>query len=155
MKRLLLLTALAFLGFNSSYGQGSFKIGVNGGIPVGDISNYSDFQLGADVAYRIGFADMLEVGPLVGYSVFFGNNNASDVQFLPIAASGRLGLTAFFLGADLGYAVGLDSGNDGGFYYKPQIGYNLGIVGIILSYSGVSMNGGNISSVNLGLEIGI
>ncbi|MFZ0489864.1 MAG: hypothetical protein WBV11_15945 [Salegentibacter sp.] len=155
MKKLLLLSVLAFLGFNSAYSQGGFRIGVNAGIPVGDISDYSNLQLGADVAYRIGFADMLEVGPLVGYSVFFGDNNASDVQFLPVAASGRLGLTAFFVGADIGYAVGLDTGNDGGFYYKPQLGYNLGPVSLILSYSGVSMNGGNISSVNLGLEIGM
>ncbi len=155
MKKLLLLSVLAFLGFNSAYSQGGFRVGVNAGIPVGDISDYSNLQLGADVAYMFSFADMLEVGPLVGYSEYFGDNNWPDVQFLPIAASGRLGLTSFFVGADLGYAVGLDDGNDGGFYYKPQVGYNLGLVGIILSYSGVSMNGGNISSVNVGLEIGM
>lgn len=156
MKKFIIFGALilcATLGFS----QG-FKAGVNVGIPVGDASDVSNIQAGADIAYLFGVADTFSVGPMLGYSNFFPEDSDlfDNIQFLPIAASGRLGLgEAFFLGADLGYAVGLDKGNDGGFYYRPQLGYDFGVVGLVASYSGVSMNGGSISSINLGLEFGI
>lgn len=163
MKNLLFLIFIAFFGISTAVAQGHFKIGVNGGIPVGDIDDYATFQLGADVAYMFNVVEALDLGPLVGYSNYFGDEintglgkvDLDDIQFLPIAASARYGLTeAFFLGADLGYAVGLDDGNDGGFYYRPQIGYNFGIIGIVASYSGVVVDGDNIASVNLGIEFG-
>lgn len=162
MKKLLLLTMLIFLGYSTSYGQAGFTVGVNGGIPIGDADDYSNFQLGADVAYRVGLAGMFEVGGLVGYSVYFADDQeiggvtieTDDIQFIPVAASGRLGLTSFFVGLDLGYAIGVNDGNDGGFYYRPQVGYDLGIIGILASYSGVSTDGDNISSINLGVEFG-
>ena len=163
MKKSLIVLALIMASF-SAYAQGSFKAGVNGGIPVGDAEEIANFQLGVDVAYMFAVADRFEVGPLVGFSHFFlddidtpfGSADMDDVQFLPIAGSGRFGITdSFFLGADLGYAVGISDGNDGGFYYKPQVGYDFGLIGLIASYSGVSMDGINWSSVNLGVEFGL
>lgn len=164
MKKLLLLIGLILFSFTSMQAQGHFKIGVNGGIPIGDADDFTTFQLGADVAYMFDVADMFQVGPLVGYSIFFGDSQTignvkveiDDVQFVPVAASGRLGLTdSFFLGADLGYAIGVNDGNDGGFYYRPQVGYDFGMVGLVLSYSGVSRDGSNFSSINLGVEFGL
>ncbi len=156
MKKFLIIGAL-ILCATSGFSQG-FKAGVNVGIPVGDASDFSNLQVGADVAYLFGVADTFSVGPMLGYSNFFPEESDiyDNIQFLPIAASGRLGLgDAFFLGADLGYAIGIDDGNDGGFYYRPQVGYDFGVVGLVASYSGVSMNGGSISSVNLGVEFGL
>lgn len=157
MKNYLIVGAFIMLT-SLSFAQGKFKAGINGGIPVGDVSDFYNFQFGADVAYMFGVADMISVGPMVGYSNFFPDDSDifDNAQFLPVAASGRLSFPGpFFVGADLGYAIGIDDGNDGGFFYKPQVGYEFVIIGIILSYSGVSVDGGSFSSINLGVEFGI
>jgi hypothetical protein len=120
--------------------------------------------LGFDAAYMITVADSFQVGPLVGYSHFFGKEydflgttiKGDDIQFIPLAASARFFASEdLFFGADLGYALGVNDGNDGGFYYRPKIGYNLGPVSMIASYSGISMdNDISFSTVNLGVEFG-
>ncbi|WP_157893330.1 hypothetical protein [Salegentibacter sediminis] len=160
MKKLLLFSALIFLGFNQVQAQGELKLGINGGLPVGDAEDFSNFQLGADIAYLFGVMNVIEVGPMLGYSRFFvedietgfGELDADDISFLPIAASGRLGVGMAFLGLDLGYAISLMEDGEGGFYYRPKIGVCLGIFSIIGSYQGISNNGENLSSVNVGLE---
>lgn len=157
MKKLFIIIALILTSF-SVYSQGRFKAGLNLGIPVGDLSDNYNLQFGADVAYMFGIADTFSVGPMLGYSNFFPEESDvfDNVQFLPIAASGRFTLgSAFFLGADLGYAIGIDDGNDGGFYYRPQLGYDFGLIGLVASYSGVSLDGGSASSINLGVEFGL
>ena len=152
MKKLLLFMAVALWGINPSFSQSDLTLGVNVGIPTGDVSDFTDFHLGADLSYLMGPTDGFQIGPMVGYSRFFVEE-VDDIQFLPIAASGRILLSeAFFLGADLGYALGVSDGNDGGFYYRPKLGFSLFGLGLIASYSGISMDGGSFSSINLGME---
>ncbi len=155
MKKLLIIGALIFSSI--SYAQG-FKAGLNVGVPTGDVSDFYNLQVGADVGYTFSVLPGLTVGPMLGYMNFFPEDSdlSDNGQFLPIAASGRYGITnSFFLGADLGYGVGITDGLDGGFYYRPQIGYDFGLIGLIASYSGVSVDGGSWSSVNLGFEFGL
>ncbi len=162
MKKLILLLVLTCIGFGTVFSQG-LRLGINAGIPVGDASDFTNFQLGGDIAYMIDLAGIVSVGPMVGYSHFFGDSGTEgsltfevdDVQFAPIAASGRFNLMALALGLDLGYALGLNDGNDGGFYYRPQVGFSLGRLGLIASYQGISLDGDNISSINLGVEFGL
>jgi len=165
MKKLLIMAAIAAFGFTSVQAQeGGIKLGINFGLPVGDefFKNYSSFNLSVDAAYLITVADSFQVGPTIGYSHFFAkeyeflgaNVKGDDIQFIPIAGSARFDLDGLFFGADLGYAVGVNDGNDGGFYYKPKIGYNLGPASLIFSYSGISLDDGSISSLNLGVEFG-
>ena len=161
MKKIILLLAMTFI-CGSVFGQG-IKIGVNAGIPIGDISDASNFQLGADLAYLYPVSDLFSVGALAGYSRFFIDEDAfptgvgesiDDPSFLPIAATARFGFSDFlFVGGDLGYAIGLND-NDGGIFYRPKVGYGLGPLAIIASFSGVSADGGDASSVNLGVEFG-
>lgn len=164
MKRLVLIFCFTLLGTAALQAQSGLRVGANIGLPVGDIEEVSNFQLGADLAYMVGVADMLYVGPKVGYTRFFIEDMENDLvsidiedpAFLPIAASGRISLVrGFFFGADLGYAVGLNDGNDGGFYYKPQAGYNFGKIGLMLSYTGISVDGGSFDAINLGIEFGL
>lgn len=163
MKKVILLIVLAVMAFNTSHSQGNFRLGVNAGLPIGDAADFTSFQLGTDVAYMINLAGVAAVGPMVGYSRFFGdseevggvNFEVDDAQFVPIAASGRFNLLSLALGLDLGYALGLNDGNDGGFYYRPQAGFSIGPVGLIASYQGISMDGGSVASVNLGVEFGL
>lgn len=163
MKKLLLLFSVICFGSGSLHAQGDFKLGINGGLPVGDIEDYSSFQLGADAAYLFGISNVAQVGPMIGYSRFFaedvdmgfGNIDMEDISFLPIAASGRFGLGIVFLGADLGYAVSLDDGGEGGFFYRPKIGVGVGGFSVIGSYQGISNDGESISSINIGVEFGL
>ncbi len=155
MKKLLITFLVVMVGVTSAFSQGNLKLGVNAGIPVGDDSDNYSFQLGGDVAYMFNAIPILDVGPMVGYSHFFGDDDFEDMQFLPAAVAGRLNFPGVMVGLDLGYAVGLNDGNDGGFYYRPQIGFRFIGLGLIASYQGISMDPGNISSVNLGVEFGL
>lgn len=162
MKKFLFTLCVVLIGFTSSFAQSGFAVGANIGMPVGDIEDFSDFKIGADIAYRFNVAPRVDVGGLLGYSRFFvddvdspfGSIETTDIEFLPIAATGRVNLNLLFLGVDLGYAVGLDDGNDGGFFYRPLVGVKLGPVGVIGSYSGVNLEGDPIGSINLGIEYG-
>lgn len=155
MKKLLLAAVFTIFGLVATYAQGGIRIGVNAGVPLGEANDVSTFNFGADLAYLIGVADIFRVGPLLGYSHFLGEGDGVDYHFIPVAASGRIGVSnSFFIGADLGYAIGADDGNDGGVYYRPKLGYDLGILGLILSYSGIEADGGSFNSLNLGIEMG-
>lgn len=153
-KTLLLLVTLFIIGSTESFAQGNIKFGGNIGIPVGDADVY-DLNYGADLAYFFEVSDGFSLGPMVGYTGYSVDD--FNVSFLPIAASGRYAFQAssFFLGVDLGYAVGLEDGLDGGFYYRPKVGYDFGLLGVIASYSGISVDGGTFSSLNLGVEFSL
>lgn len=166
MKKLLIILAFIIFGFSSTQAQiveGNWKIGANVGLPVGDAEDYSNFQLGADVAYLFGLANIVEVGPMVGYSRFFvedietgfGDFDSEDISFLPVAASGRVDLGLLFAGLDLGYAVSLNDGGEGGVFYRPKVGVSLVGFSIVGSYSGISNDGDSLSSINIGVEFGL
>lgn len=161
MKKSILIAAVAIFGFTSLQAQeGNFYVGLSGGIPVGDIDEFTTFNLGADVAYRFGVSEQFEVGALAAYSHFFGDSGeeegfeweVDDIQFLPLAASARFKAASFFAGADLGYAIGINDGNEGGFYYRPHAGYNFGKLGVVASYSGISRDDFTVATINLGIE---
>ena len=99
---------------------------------------------------------------MAGYSHYFGESitegaidiDYDNLQFIPIGATGRVRiLSLIFVGTDLGYAIGVSDENDSGFYLRPQIGLNLGIVNVLASYENISIDGGNVSSINGGVEI--
>lgn len=154
---------LAFLMLSSGLmAQKHWTFGLNGGIPLGDVEDSHSFHAGADVAYRIDIIDLLDIGGLVGYSHYFGDTvetsfgdvEFDDLQFLPVAATGRIRiLSILFAGTDLGYAIGISDDNDGGFYLRPQIGLNLGIANVLAFYENISVDGGNVSSINAGVEL--
>lgn len=148
----------------------SFYIGINGGLPIGDIKDFFNFQAGVDFAYLIEVADDIEIGGLVGFSNYFGGEysyydeyiyDIDDASFIPVAFSVRYNFLdhKFFGGIDLGYAINISGGAEGGFYYRPKFGYNLEKINLIASYSGISkgFNGNysstvDFSSLNIGIE---
>ena len=161
MKKLI-LAAVVILSFGlTSASAQEVKLGVHGGVPVGDLDGVSNFALGADVAYLYNTAGIFQLGGTTGYHHYFGESGTEgdlewevdDFSFLPIAAAGRVSLgDVIFAGVDLGYAIGLNDGNDGGFYYAPKLGFGLFMFDVVGSYTGVSLDGGNASSVNVGVE---
>ncbi|MDC6363886.1 MULTISPECIES: hypothetical protein [Flavobacteriaceae] len=168
MKRIFLLTlglfALTFSAMAQHVDRSSFKAGFNAGIPVGDASEISKFSIGLDLAYHWSVSELVDIGLASGFINAFGEtktvtvgnvtveNEFEDFQFVPLTGSLRLYPTYDFkLGADVGYAVGINDGNEGGFYVRPSVGYNItGNTELNVSYINIS-NDGNFSIVALGI----
>ena len=170
--------------------EGGFYVGANFGFSVINSSrnpiyndyynndDFGSFNFGFDVAYLFEVIPNLEVGLLVGYTHFiadgnyYGNNGKvkfEDASFVPISTSARYYFLdrKLFGGLDLGYAVNVsgDDGVDGGLYFRPKFGYNLGAVTLIASFQKVGGNSdyydndgdyyysiGGFSSFNVGAE---
>ncbi|MDT0648986.1 hypothetical protein [Autumnicola edwardsiae] len=70
-----------------------------------------------------------------------------------MGAAGRVDLIFLVAGLDLGYAIGVNDGNDGGFFYRPKIGFSLAMLNIVASYTNISIEDNfNVSTFNIGLE---
>ncbi|GAB2772425.1 hypothetical protein [Salinimicrobium soli] len=164
MKKLLIaLVFVLSVGLTTASAQ-SFRIGVHGGVPVGDVSDTHNFDIGGHVSYMFNPMGVFQFGGMVGYSHYFGDSvdeggiqfDYPDAQFLPIAATGRASLgDAVFVGLDLGYGIGVNDGNDGGFLWRPKLGFDFMGVGVVGSFENYSMDGGTVSSVNVGVEFGL
>ncbi len=145
MKKIL-ISLLALFIFGSVQAQGTFKIGLMGGVPTSDASDLSNLVLGADAYYMIGKKSALfRLGPTIGFRNFFGKEISEgfefeDAQFLPIGAAARVNIIGIVnLGADLGYAVGITDGLDGGFYFRPVVALGLlQILELNFSYESIS-----------------
>ena len=161
MKKSVLLAVIAVMTMSVAHSQrGNFSVGVNGAVPVGDIDEFTTFNMGADAAYRFNLGQQIQLGALAAYSQYFGDSGedefgsweVDDIQFVPLAASARVKMKSLFAGGDVGYALGVNDGNKGGFYYKPHVGVNFGKIGVLGSYSGISRDGFTVAAVNLGVE---
>ncbi len=165
-KTFLVVTTLFILGtmIGKAQDRSSFKAGFIAGLPVGDASDVSDFSIGLDVAYHWGVSEWLDLGLATGFINAFGKTETvtqgpimveadfDNFQFIPAAASIRFYPTYHFkLGADVGYGVGINTGNEGGFYVRPSVGYNItGNTELNVSYINIS-NDGDFSIAALGL----
>ncbi len=154
------LTALFALSYAQA--QGVFKAGAVVALPVGDAGDFSSFGLGADLYYMIGHEDAwFNFGPTVGFRNYFGKDieiigqsySTGDVQFLPLAGAFRakfMGIVNW--GSDIGYALGINEGNDGGFYFRPIVGLDIAdTIELNVSYENVSRNGGSFSAFTAGI----
>lgn len=159
MKKLLLCTVITVLGLTSVNAQGP-SLGVNVGLITGDFSDGYSFNLTLDASYLWELSDQIEAGVATGYSHSFLKSDfeGDAASFLPIAAAGRFNVSEeFAVGVDLGYAVGINEGNDGGFYYAPRVEYSIGeSLDLVAAYRGVSIDAGPITlgfnTITLGVE---
>ncbi|MEO1031908.1 MAG: outer membrane beta-barrel protein [Bacteroidota bacterium] len=160
MKKLI-FAAFAVFAFASVSAQGQFKAGISGGLPIGDAGDLATFAIAVDLGYLFEISDEFDAGVATGYSHSFGDEvngfDIDDVQFIPVAASGRFEVAPdFTLGADLGYAIGINDGNDGGFYYSPRVQYSVSeAIDIVAAYRGVSVDGGSWDIISAGVEFGL
>jgi len=143
----------------------SFKAGFYAGLPIGDASDFSTFGMGLDLGYHWGVSELFDVGVATGFMNAFGDSEPDltpgliieggypDYQIVPLAVAFRFYPTySFKLGADLGYGVGIDKGNDGGFYWRPTLGINLsGNTELNASYLNVSGESFDFSMLTLGV----
>lgn len=153
MKKTILTAAVAVFGLVVANAQDSgFEAGAYVGIPVADVSDGTSINIGATVGYYFEVADGLKIGGITGYDHFIGKEeemtymgttmtvDGVDAGFIPIAASAKYNFTEnFFVGADLGYAIGISDGaGDGGFLYKPRVGWSTSMVDLYAFYKGIS-----------------
>jgi hypothetical protein len=166
MKKLLFIAFVAVIGLGSANAQkGVLNGGLNVGLPVGNADDISNFVLGAELNYMFPVAEGVTLGPSVQYSHFFGEEyeflgntiEASDVSFLPVSGAVRFNITQDFVaGANLGYAIGLNDGNEGGFYYRPMLGYKIADnTQLNISYAGISNDGSDFSNIAIGIMFGL
>ena len=165
MKKLFLCAAIAVFSVSAMQAQ-TFKIGGTVGLPVADASDLSTFVLGIDAYYYFTDIDaFIEIGATAGFRNFFGKDfeffgetiSVDDAQFLPIAAAGRVKIFGLLSGGlDIGYAVGINSGNDGGFYFRPVVGFDIAdTIELNASYESISNNGVTLGNLNIGVLIEI
>ncbi|TMU56013.1 hypothetical protein [Flagellimonas algicola] len=128
--------------------RSNIKAGFSGGIPVGDAENISSFSLGLDFNYHWGVSELVDAGIAASFINAFGDTlpnqtEFEDIQFLPVAGSVRIYPTYHFkFGGDLGYAVGINDGNEGGLFYRPVVGYNItGNTELNVSYTAIQNDG--------------
>ncbi|CAM1366172.1 conserved hypothetical protein [Tenacibaculum litoreum] len=162
MKKLLLVIAMVAVGLTANAQEGKFNLGASIGLPAADADTGYDFAIGLEANYLFSVSDNFQLGPSVSYSHYFGGDIAGfdieDASFLPIAAAARFNASEkFIVGLDLGYAVGISpDANDGGFHYRPLVGYSVSDnTSIQASYSGVSVEGGTMANFGLGVVFGL
>ena len=141
--------------------QEGINLGFNFGLPLADASDVASFSVGLDANYLWSVTESFDAGVATGFSNTFGKSyqlgpvriEGEDIQFIPLAAAGRYHFTdQFRAGLDLGYAIGINDGNDGGFYYRPMVG--LGVTNAVelnLSYTGVAVSDFNFATITMGL----
>lgn len=163
MKRVFLTTLVILLGFTL---RAQVKIGVNGGLPLGDLKEQYGTNFGADLYYYFigGEDDFYDFGLTAGYSLFTGNDievagvtvDVDNAQFVPLALAARVHMRELLIaGADVGYALGLNEGNDGGFYYRVNAGLDFGAIEVsafLLGYNFEALSGNSsLNSFGIGL----
>lgn len=165
MKKFVLFTLALTFGVLTVQSQGRFQAGGHLGLPVGDAGDLATFAIALDLAYILEINDNISAGPAIGYSHSFGDEidtglgsiEIDDVQFLPIGGRAQFNITDQFLArAELGYALGINDGNDGGFYFSPQVGYSVSDgLDIIAAYRSVSVDGGSWDMITAGISFWI
>lgn len=149
MKKII-FSILAICAFTFAQAQDSgLKAGVHLDVPMGDASDYTSIGFGGDLAYMFPISEEFQAGLTAGYLHFSGKKYKiegqdtgydEDLAFIPIAASAQYSIVEnFFIGADLGYAIGVaPSEIDGGFYYLPKVGYQIDLFEVYVGYRGIS-----------------
>ena len=157
MKKLFFLSLFSIFVMSNVNAQ-TFKLGGSIGIPVADASDISTFVLGIDAYYYFTDIDALvEIGATAGFRNFFGDEiegfSIDDGQFLPVAGAARVKLFGILSGgADLGYAVGINDGNDGGLYIRPVVGIDIAdTIELNASYESITNDGVTWGNMNVGV----
>lgn len=111
------------------------KAGLLIAAPSGEVSNYSSFIFGLDLAAQLMRTDNFGLGIATGYSNYLKKSDAPAFQGLndgfgaiPLGIMFRYypQQEGLFVGTDLGYTflTGVTSENKGGAYVRPQLGYH-------------------------------
>ncbi|ASU32494.1 outer membrane beta-barrel protein [Mucilaginibacter xinganensis] len=122
------------------------SVGVDAGIPTGNLSTYYNFSIGGSVQADIPVAQNLFVTLNAGYNSIQGKNNiaspngattfdATNIQLLPVKAGLKYFVVPnFYVQGEAGAAFSLSKADNNydksaAFIYAPQIGYQFPLGG--------------------------
>lgn len=139
MKQFLIVSLMTLFGLNIAKAQNNFEIGIIYGTTVNEVFGSRSGNIGGGVAYYFQPVENLRVGPMVLFDHFASNDQYGiDASFLDIAASAKYNfIPALFGGLDIGYAVALEEGYNGGFMVRPRFGWSTRITDLYIAYKGI------------------
>ena len=119
-----------------------FSVGVDAGIPTGNLSNSYNWNLGGSIQADIPVASQLFVTVNAGYDNIYGKKNldgtgvdATNIQLLPVKAGLKFfPVSNFYIQGEAGAGFALNKADVGftnaaAFIYAPQIGYQFALGG--------------------------
>ncbi|HTI60514.1 hypothetical protein [Mucilaginibacter sp.] len=132
-----------------------WSVGVDAGIPTGNLSNAYNWNLGGSVQADIPVVqNQLFVTVNAGYNNIFGKNNidgtgldATNIQLLPVKAGLKyFPVSHLYIQGEAGAAFALNKSdlgfdNSAAFIYAPQVGYQFPIGGKSFIDAGVRFEG--------------
>ena len=140
-----------------------FGIGLEAGVPTGNASNFSNFELGGTARLQYGLTNDLALTLTSGYYNMFGKDytvgpttfKAKDNGIVPLKA----GIKAFFasnlyFGAEAGAGFETASGGNTKFIVSPGLGYANKTWDVSARYENFSGQGNNYGLVGLRLAYG-
>lgn len=165
MKNILILFSIVVVSFAATAQSKTvtstgfqFGGGLRVGLPVGDVSDFSSFVLGAELQGEHMFSPTVSGTITTGYTRFFGKDftlgsttfKGEDFGYIPILAGIRIYPSpGFFIGGKAGISVSTESGGGTAFTYEPQIGYNCRRSQIALGYQAQSEDGSTNGHIGL------
>lgn len=154
---IILLFAFSAISLNAqrNVDRTNFRAGINGGLVLGEFSEAYSFGLGVDLSHHWGVSKMIDIGLATGFHNAFGSKESTEIngsftetefaniQYVPFGASFRIypgKNVGFKFGGDVGYALGINEGNEGALYYRPSLGIDVkgGISEVNISYFAVN-----------------
>jgi len=131
-----------------------FSVGVDAGLPSGNLSNGYNWNIGGSVQADIPVAQQLFVTINAGYNSLQGKDNAygtgltaTNIQLLPVKAGLKFfPVNHFYIQGEAGAAFALNKSDVGfdksaAFIYAPQIGYQFPVGGTSFIDAGVRYEG--------------
>lgn len=141
--------------------QQGLKLGIQAGLPFNDFNEEVGIVIGADLGYMWALGEVIDLGLAVDYlngfpEEFERENPLTDfphVQMIPLAGSVRVWPSnSFSFGIDVGHAIGINEGNDGGLYYRPLLGYLMGPkTELNVSYTTIQLENKDWNTLTLGV----
>ncbi|MGD1839723.1 MAG: hypothetical protein ACFB0B_02345 [Thermonemataceae bacterium] len=171
MKKIIFITIIAFVGIivtteaqTIEKGSQIYGIGLNGGFVVRDFEEIYSANIGIDLFYLYAISDRIALGASTGFANYFGDEitmasgmteDVDNAQFIPVAGSVRVSpIRNIILGADVGYAIGVNEDNEGGFYLSPRATYLINEkFPLFTGYRSIDIDGINLESIQFGIGI--
>jgi hypothetical protein len=142
-------------------------IGVEGGIPTGDIHDFSSFDLGGTARLQYGAGKNLAVTLTSGYYNFFAKSSSATIDGVTYTAKPKdqglvpvkLGIKAFFapnvyFGAEAGAGFETSYANNTKLLLSPGLGYATKSWDVGVRYENISGQGDNYGTIALRVAYG-
>lgn len=143
------------------FAQKGMKLGIHGGLPLEEFREELSIVAGLDLGYRWGISEVVDLGIMTGFVNGFPEKydrelfsaDLPNIQFVPLAGSIRVWTSnSFSFGADIGQAIGINDGNEGGLYYRPTMACLMGAqTEVNFSYTGIELDDSTWSTLTLGV----